>query len=526
MLRLLAAAALVCLAAPLSALEPPQRHVVLLVWDGMRPDFITPENAPNLHALAARGVFFEKHHPVYPSSTEVNGTALATGAHPARSGIMANREFRPQVDPANAFATEDFRAFKRFDDATGGKYLGVATVAEIVQRGGRRTAIAGTKGVNVLHDRGAGRGAATTPPSINIFTEWGGIQRETVSAAVPASALDDLIAARGPIPFKVTHPNIGQDLWTTRTLVEHFWSEGVPAFSVLWLSDPDYTQHANGPGSPEALASIRGSDANLGRVLEALREKKVFEQTDVLIVSDHGFSNVERAVNTADELRKTGIQLRREWPEPRTRGQVLLVGLGGSVSLYVEGRDEAVMRTIIDHLQTSDWCGPIFSRLEVEGTFPLSAVRIEAPTAPDIVFSMRWNDGKDERGTVGLLTADGTRKRAGTHASLSRFDQRNTLVAAGPSFQRGLRSQIPSGNIDVAPTILHLLGLKHPDGTDGRVLLEALENVDLVARPTPKTERKEAIRKTDKGTWKQYLQVTTVGGSEYFDEGNAEFLTK
>lgn len=520
MLRILLAS-LLLLATSAPALEPPRRQVVLVVWDGMRPDFITAENTPNLQALANRGVFFEKHHPAYPSSTEVNGTALATGAHPARSGVMANREFRPQVDPANAFATEDRNAFQRFDAVSGGKYLAVATVAEIVQRAGLRTAIAGTKGVNVLHDRGAGRGAETKPPSINIFTEWGGIQRETVSGSVPATALAELIAARGEIPHKVTNPNVEQDLWTTRTLVEHFWREGVPAFSVLWLSEPDYTQHSHGPGSPEALAALRSSDANLGRVLEALREKKVFEQTDVLVVSDHGFSNVERAVNTADELRAAGFKLRREWPAPRTKGEVLLVGLGGSVSLYVEGRDESVMRGLIEFLQTTDWCGPIFSRLEVEGTFPLSAVRIDAPNAPDIVFAMRWSDGKDARGVPGLLTADGSRKRAGTHASLSRFDQRNTLVAAGPSFQKGKRSQVASGNIDVAPTILHILGLKHPDGTDGRVLLESLDNVDLVALPQAKTERKEATRVTPKGTWKQYLQTTTVNGSVYFDEGNA-----
>jgi hypothetical protein len=30
-------------------------HVVVLVWDGMRPDFITPQFAPNLYSLATNG---------------------------------------------------------------------------------------------------------------------------------------------------------------------------------------------------------------------------------------------------------------------------------------------------------------------------------------------------------------------------------------------------------------------------------------------------------------------------------------
>src|SRR5262245_29943596 len=47
-------------------------HIVVLVWDGMRPDFVTPEYTPNLHALAREGAFFQNHHPVYLSATEVN----------------------------------------------------------------------------------------------------------------------------------------------------------------------------------------------------------------------------------------------------------------------------------------------------------------------------------------------------------------------------------------------------------------------------------------------------------------------
>lgn len=74
-------------------------HVVLIVWDGMRPDFVSAEQTPNLFALAQSGVTFAKHHSVYPSSTEVNGAALATGVYPNRSGIMANREYRPEIDP-------------------------------------------------------------------------------------------------------------------------------------------------------------------------------------------------------------------------------------------------------------------------------------------------------------------------------------------------------------------------------------------------------------------------------------------
>ena len=38
-------------------------YIVVVVWDGMRPDYGTPQDTPTLHALAARGTFFTLLHP-------------------------------------------------------------------------------------------------------------------------------------------------------------------------------------------------------------------------------------------------------------------------------------------------------------------------------------------------------------------------------------------------------------------------------------------------------------------------------
>ena len=52
-------------------------HVVVVVWDGMRPDFVSAQYTPVLNELAGRGTFFKNHHSSYITSTEVNGTAIA-----------------------------------------------------------------------------------------------------------------------------------------------------------------------------------------------------------------------------------------------------------------------------------------------------------------------------------------------------------------------------------------------------------------------------------------------------------------
>src|SRR5207248_5135228 len=85
--------------APKSPQLTNRRYVVLIVWDGMRPDFVTARNCPTLFQLAQHGVLFQHHHAVYPSATEVNVTVLSTGVWPARSGIVGNNEYRPEIDP-------------------------------------------------------------------------------------------------------------------------------------------------------------------------------------------------------------------------------------------------------------------------------------------------------------------------------------------------------------------------------------------------------------------------------------------
>src|SRR4051812_18883029 len=92
------------------------RHVVVVVWDGMRPDFVTEQNTPTLWQLARGGVTFRHHHPVYLSATEVNGTAISTGAYPAHDGILGNKEYRPEINPLTLTHTEELASVRKGDE--------------------------------------------------------------------------------------------------------------------------------------------------------------------------------------------------------------------------------------------------------------------------------------------------------------------------------------------------------------------------------------------------------------------------
>lgn len=338
--------------------------------------------------------------------------------------------------------------------------------------------------------------------------------------ALPRDALTPIVTVLGPFPSA----HLQRDVWTTKALTEFLWKEGVPDFSVLWLGEPDLTEHESAPGSQSALAAIKSADENLAAVLLTLDQKGVRETTDVFVASDHGFSTIERSIDLRKILREAGFSAKTEFTDEPKRGDMMLAGNGGSVLFYVEGHD--VTRRLIEFLQQTDFAGVIFTKEAMPGTFRLDQAKIDSKEAPDVMMAFGWDEGKNQFGVPGMIDADWQREAGkGTHATLSRFDMHNTLIAAGPDFRRGERDDWPSGNVDLAPTILRILGITAPQQLDGRVLSEAMANIDP-ATPglKPETKTIEATKDFSSGTWRQSLQISRVGSTIYLDEGNGAFV--
>ena len=490
---------------------PSDRHVVVVVWDGMRPDFVSEANTPALWKLAQEGITFRQHHSVYPTATNVNGAAMATGVFPSRNGIIANREFRPSIDALKVFDNADWEVIKKADDVTGGRYVATPTIAELLRAAGRKTAIVGTKSVAFLHDR---------------HSEWShGMLKNSVkfaAAPMPAALREETIRLLGPFLNQPDKTSEERNRYATRALTELLWRDELPAFSLLWLSEPDLAEHDSAPGSEACLAAVRNSDRNLALVLDALEKKKARPSTDFFVVSDHGFSTVERAIDFAAELLKAGFDVKAPFTETPKRGQIITADNAGTILFYVIEHDRDVTARLVEWLQRSDFAGVIFAREKFEGTFPLEFVRVNSGDAPDVMVALRWNKNPNRFGVPGQIIADNARPAGtGTHVTLSEFDVHNTLIAAGPDFRKGVSTTLPSSNLDLAPTVFRLLGVEPPPRLDGRVLVEAMEE---------KAERVEALGKTmqvnrkfPSGEWRQHLRISLVGETIYIDEGNGAF---
>ena len=519
--------------APASATErlSESRHVVVVVWDGMRPDFVSEENTPTLWKFAREGVTFRNHHALYPSATNVNGTGLVTGVYPGKNGIIANHVYRPEIDARRTIDVEIPSVVSKGDAVSGGKYVSTPTLTELVQRTGGRTVVASAKTVGLLLDRNVGH--ASGLPSADAASGTHALPSEArtkndatlfAGKSLPPEIVGSITEKLGAFPSA----RVQQDAWTTKALTEFLWKDGVPALSILWLGEPDLTQHEKAPGAPEALAAIKSSDQNLAAVLAALDQQDARASTNVFVVSDHGFSTIQRSIDLPKILNDAGFAAKLEFNGEPQPGDIMLAGNGGSVLFYVIGHDEKLIRRLVEFLQQSDFAGVIFTKNPIDGTFGLDQAKIASDHSPDVVMAFRWNDSNNQFGVRGMIDADWQRGAGqGTHATLSRFDMHNTLIAAGPDFKRGETDDLPSGNVDLAPTVLQILGIKPPGKMDGRILSEAMVNSGpAVVNPKAEIKTTEAIKDFASGTWRESLQISRVGSTVYLDEGNGEFLVK
>jgi hypothetical protein len=158
---------------------------------------------------------------------------------------------------------------------------------------------------------------------------------------------------------------------------------------------------------------------------------------------------------------------------------VIVAANGGSDYLYVPSKEKAQVQSLVSFLQTREEIGPIFVASvyqPIAGTLPLDQIRVESTAArtPDIIFSYEYDETAMIQGKPGILFESAQNNR-GMHGSFSPIDVHNTLLARGPDFLQAFTDALPTGNVDVAPTVAFLLNLPL-EKADGRPLYEALKS--------------------------------------------------
>ena len=260
---------------------------------------------------------------------------------------------------------------------------------------------------------------------------------------------------------------------------------------------------------------MREADAQFGRLLAWLDDSGAAANVDVLVVSDHGYSTIDEVIDIEALIRDAGF------PPGDKAGGITVATNGGSTLFYAHNSDAATTDRLAAWLMRQRWCGALVASDAagaIAGTLPASLVGAEGRRAPDLAMSFRWDSRANAAGYAGYAFSTGGAPELGQHGSMSRHEMRNALIARGKGFRSGERIQTPTGNTDIAPTILHLLGIDGGAAMDGRILIEALaDGADGVEW---RTHTHRAERRLPDGVYRQRIAISSVGATTYVDEGN------
>jgi arylsulfatase A-like enzyme len=566
---------------PPAAPPPPDRGVVIVVWDGLRPDGVTAADTPNLVRLRDGGVEFTDNHATYPTFTMMNAASFATGAFADATGFYGNVLWQPgatgsdsagkPVDFRQPVFSEDYAVLDALK-APNRQMFPIETLFEAAQAAGMVTLAIGKSGAAYAQDTGRGGLVLDEKAALPLALAK---QLQAAGVALPPTAPKAFAAGElalapdngNPVEFRpikrlddgassdpsdeAGSPYKGAVDFLVNAYLEHVLPDRHPRLTVLWLRDPDTTEHQFGIGTPNWHDAMRANDQVLGRLIARLEALGLRDRTDVVVVSDHGHSNVSgpfalfplRAVKDgavgeldprghsvsgmvriADVLRRAGfaafdglgctlhpvgLGVRKDGtpvypvltdaggtlcgkqgqkyqaapykvPAQLPAHAIIVAVNGGSDYLYVPDHDPALVKKTVGFLQSRAEVGAIFIDDRygaVPGTLPLGAIhaRNAAGKNPDIIFSYDHDETaviEGMRGTemAGILGGGNFR---GMHGSFSPLDVHNVLIATGPDFRAGWKDPLPTGNVDLAPTVARILGLALPHA-QGRPLLEAL----------------------------------------------------
>jgi phosphonoacetate hydrolase len=479
-------------------------RVIMLVFDGLRPDLVSPKTTPNLHRFREQGAAFIQARSVFPSVTRVCSSSIATGAPPAVHGIVGNAFFHREVDarrPLDLATIDDFRRFAR----AGEPALTAPTFADVLAAAGKRLAIA--------HGGTPGAAFALAPNAAQqghcVYSAHG------PQASLTPDAVHAMRARFGPEPARDV-PLFAVVDRVADVLVDHILGTLAPDVALAWFPEPDTSFHYLGLGAPETLAVLRHCDAQFGRILDALEVLGQRERSLVMVLSDHGQITVDEEIPLFDDLTRAGFATARAAED----GAMLLGVAGAFGELRLRTADRRTRDRVVAWLQEHPAIGHLLTR-DVNGidgaspgTLSLRLVGLDHARAPDIAFTLRSGAGPDRWGLPGRgLFMGGVPVNGGMHGGLNPHELATVLILGGAGVSAG-RIEAPAGLIDVAPTVLGLLGLDIPPTMLGRPLAEAFG--------APAMPWREVVAQTGRHSYRQEVCARRIGGATYLTQGTLD----
>jgi predicted AlkP superfamily pyrophosphatase or phosphodiesterase len=380
--------------------------VILVSIDGFRYDFLDRYQPPNLVALAREGVRARWMIPCFPTKTFPNHYAIATGLYPGDNGIVENTIYDPATK--SLFTMSDRSAVQ-----TGTWWLG-EPIWITAEKQGQKTAPYFWPG---SEDEIAGK-----RPTYWMPYDWKIHNDERVG----------MILSRLDMP-----------------------ADDRPTFLTLYFSDVDHAAHEFGPDSAEARSAVLSVDTSIGKLIDGLKTRGMFDQVNVIIVSDHGMAVEDpRQTIVLDELFDKNSAEKILWtPE--------------IVSIFPRpGKEQAIFEALKSKLPGH---AKVYHKADLPARMHYSNSPRIAPliVLPDEGWTLTSREGLAEWKVSGRMSRIG-----GGHGYDNQLQtMRAIFIAHGPALKRGITIE-PFENIQIYDLITRILGLE-PAPNDGNGSLPA-----------------------------------------------------
>ena len=423
-------------------------HVILISIDGFRPAMYRQAAAeglriPNLLALRDAGSSADGVEVCYPSMTYPSHTSLATGARPARHGVVSNTIFDPPTGSQMWFFENDV--------------VKVPAIWDVATRHGLKTA------------------GASWPVTVGakidvLFPESNQAPRDmTWLARARADStpglVDAAVAQLGGFGENDNRDAVQRDRFTT-AMATHIIRAERPNLLLIHLMETDSAQHADGPGSDAARAAIERIDAHIGALVRATDEAGIRERTTFIVSGDHGFSRVHALIQPNVVLRDAGLLTTDErgritsW---QAAAHAMAIRLRDPNDRALAKKAEQAFTTLADGRYRGIFRVITRGELDMRGAYPDAAFFVE-PAEGYYVSD----------GVAGGTVLVGTTRR-GAHGFLPTEVRMHTgLIAAGAGVRPGVPLPLVR-QIDIAPTVARLLGFDMPKA-DGLPIVGLLKD--------------------------------------------------
>ena len=373
-----------------SPFPAPERRapVIVLGFDGFARRYLDEDSVPTFHAVARAGVTGDAMIPSFPTVTFPNFYTLATGLYPSHTGIVNNWFYDPEFDTTFAYSRPIARE---------SRWWGGDPIWNTAGRQGKRSATMFWVG-------------SETPVGGHQPTYW-----QLFDAKVPFDARVAQVLAWIDLPDSLR-----------------------PDLIMAYFQEPDHTAHDKGPDAPETRAVVLSVDSVLARLVAGLRERGLYDKTDLVIVSDHGMSAVspERVVYIDDVLDSTSVRV---------------ISLSPFLMIEpLDGNRAALLARLRTLPHVSSWPrDSVPPRLHYGANARISSIVGVA----DDGWTIAWRHGRPWNS-------------GGAHGYDNAAPSMNALfIAHGPAFKPGTTLP-PFENVNLYSLLAHLLGVT-PSPNDG-----------------------------------------------------------